>query len=337
MNLVDDNGVLGIVLPVSFLADEASSNLRKYVFNKLQVHTVDIYSAEDRLFEFADIGVATFVGTKNSKKSTEINITWKDKESKSDNHIENSEFIRFDGRYQGNSLPVNFGRIGIKLQETLKENATFQSLENQNFIWAGREVDETGLKAFLGKSGNIQLAKGGNISSYSSLSDLPWLEMAHDEVPKSINKTRIGWRDVSRASQKRRIIATLIPEGILTGNSLNITYIKNEPRGDFIYWLLAIMSSLVFESQLRSILATDHVSLSAIRRVAIPSYLDENYDEIVEYSKLSILEEKIHPRLECLVAHSYKMKNDSWLDVLNAFPKLTEYERDELMQEWMSK
>jgi hypothetical protein len=132
------------------------------------------------------------------------------------------------------------------------------------------------------------------------------------------------------------MIATLIPEGVITGNSLNVAYVKSEPKEDFIFWLLAVMSSLVFETQLRATLATDHVSLSAIRKIPIPNFQDDNYEEIVNLSKLSLAEGQMKPPLECLVAHAYKLDHESWIEVLNAFPKLTEYEREELANEWVN-
>ena len=336
LNLVADGGILAIVLPISILADEASTRLRKFLFSKLQLHTVDIYSAEYKLFEFADVGVTTIVGSVSGKKTTEFKIRWQAKDLTVEKSDSNTEMIQLDDQYLGNSLPVNFGKPGIKLHKIIGKNHDFQALENQHLIWAGRELDETGMKANLKSAGDFQLAKGGNISSFSGLSGLPWLTISASEVPKSVNKVRIGWRDVSRGSQKRRMIATLIPEGIITGNSLNVAYVKSEPKEDFIFWLLAVMSSLVFETQLRATLATDHVSLSAIRKILIPNFQDDNYEEIVNLSKLSLAEGQMKPQLECLVAHAYKLDRESWIEVLNAFPKLTEYEREELANEWVN-
>lgn len=335
LNLVADDGILAIVLPVSFLADESSTQLRKFVFSKLKLRTIDVYSAEDKLFEFADVGVTTIVGSNSGKNTTDLKIRWQKKDLAVRKSNSNVEIIQIEGRYAGNSLPVNFGKSGIKLHQIISQNMDFQSLENQHFIWAGRELDETGMKTKLKSTGDFQLAKGGNISPFSGLRNLPWLTIPVDEVPKSVNKVRIGWRDVSRASQKRRMIVTLIPKGVITGNSLNIAYVKIEPRKDFTFWLLAVMSSFVFEAQLRATLATDHVSLSAIRKILIPNYQDENYDEIVRLSKLSLAEGQMKPSLECQVAHSYKLDRESWIEVLNAFPKLTEFEREAIVNDWV--
>lgn len=335
LNLVAANGILAVVLPVSFLADEASSKLRKYVFSNLKLKTIDIYSAESKLFEFADVGVVTLVGIRNGENTSNLKVRWQEKEIDAKKANSNVEWIQFDGEYFGQSLPVNFGKFGIELQRILKGHSDFQSLENKQILWAGREIDETGLKSKLRDSGKYQIAKGGNISSFSILNNLPWLDITTENLPRSVGKLRIGWRDVSRASQKRRMIATLIPQDIVTGNSLNIAYLKTEPRKDFIYWLLAIMSSLVFEAQLRASLATDHVSLSAIRRILIPDFQDESYEEIVRLSKISLAEARILPSLECQVARAYKIDIAAWRSVIGAFPKLTEFERQALLNEWI--
>ena len=330
LNLVAENGIFAIVLPVSFLADEASTKLRKYLFSHFSLCSIDIYSAEAKLFEFADVGVTTLVGHKYSNKITKLEIKWQGLGVRAKKDSQNAELFNLEKKYAGKSLPINFGKCGIFLDKELSDNQNFKSLEESGIIWAGRELDETGIKEKLKESGEFEFAKGTNISSFSDLGVLPWINLDSRKVPQSLNQDRIAWRDVSRANQKRRMIATLIPKGILTGNSLNIAYVKKEPRTDFHFWLLAVMNSLVFEAQLRATLATDHVSLSAIRRIAMPDIWSANYNEIVHLSKESLKIGFMKPELEYAIANSYGLSKSGWLQVIHAFPKLNDFERNEL-------
>ena len=114
-------------------------------------------------------------------------------------------------------------------------------------LWMGRELDETGYKSFVGPNGNIPFVKGRNISRYSTPSDFEdFIKDGAREIPQSAFHARIVWRDVSRRSQIRRMIATLLPAGCVTGNSLQVGYFKDDNL-ERLHALLGILNSLPFE------------------------------------------------------------------------------------------
>ena len=69
------------------------------------------------------------------------------------------------------------------------------------------------------------------------------------------------------------MIGTIIPAGWVAGNSLHVAYYRD---GDPVRLraLYAVLSSLVFEFQVRCRLATGHMSLGIVRSSRVPTLND---------------------------------------------------------------
>ena len=91
------------------------------------------------------------------------------------------------------------------------------------------------------------------VDRYSFVGDGLFLNENIVQAPDSTNMYKIVWRDVSRDSQVRRIKATLLPPGYICGNSLGVIYGKEDAL-PYMKMLLAIMNSLIYEFQARSLL-----------------------------------------------------------------------------------
>lgn len=137
----------------------------------------------------------------------------------------------------------------------------------------GRELDETGYKNFVSESGIIPFMKGRHVERFRHTESGQFIVPGSRTIPESHRHVRVAWRDVSRRSQARRVIASLIPSGIVTGNSLQVAYYTD---GDVqkTKTLLGVISSMVFEFQLRNKLGTGHVSLGTVRTVRVPDLND---------------------------------------------------------------
>jgi DNA (cytosine-5)-methyltransferase 1 len=200
-------------------------------------------------------------------------------------------------------------------------------------LWAGRELDETGHKRFLGEEGDYLFLKGRMIQRFGIV-EAPTEYVRRDgpRIPISADYHRIAWRDVSRPSQKRRLHATLIPPGWVTGNSLHVAYFRNRSLTR-LKALLAVMNSFVFEFQLRAYLATSHVSLSSVRKVRIPLLSDcrlverltQLVDQCLEGCEASPIE------IEIQVARAYGLERDDFKLLLSAFDNLTDTQINSLL------
>ena len=113
------------------------------------------------------------------------------------------------------------------------------------------------------------MSKGRDIARFGSTPDAARF-LRPEVVPRTVDDEKLTWRDVARQSSERRVIATLIPKGVVTGNSLNVaSTTSSEPNK--LRALLALFNSLVFEAQVRSSIATNHLSVGAVRKLKVPA------------------------------------------------------------------
>lgn len=327
LSLIGDGGVCGVVSPASLLADQMSEELRRWIFGEFSVRDIAYYVAEAKLFEKVDQPSITLVATKCSEKNSPKITTYnKELEPKSFD-MTLSEFNCLES--SGFVLPIQFGSELMRLQSKWSKLPRFKDLEgpDSSSLWAGRELDETGHLNYLDSSGDYRFVKGRNVKRFG-IAEEPTTFVKADgpKIPKSADCYRLVWRDVARPSQKRRVHATIIPPGWVSGNSLNIAYYKdnNLPR---LKALLAVVNSLVFESQVRGYLATGHISLGAVRQVRVPILSDKTIE------KLAFLVDQCmaggHAAangIEIAVAKLYGLNPEEYTVVLSAFGKLEDAE-----------
>jgi DNA (cytosine-5)-methyltransferase 1 len=342
LKISKSSGYILVVLPVTFFADEQSINLRKDIFINRDVHDIACYPAEAKLFKNADTSSSTLIFTNNHRKSNELNFKLSLYSKEATKYLSERISLPLSSfEKMGYIIPVNIGSTGIDLLRKFSEiYPSWGNIEKSktDTLWAGREVDETGSKNWLKENGTgVKFIKGRMIGRFE-IKEIPSQFIGKKDwiPPTSCNYEKIVWRDVSRPSQKRRMIATIVPPKIVAGNSLGVCYFKDGNK-KALRILLGIMNSLCFEFQLRTNLATGHVSLSAIRKVNIP-----NKSKLLQFDELYNLVEKqlngkknIENKLEVYVAkYVYSLTEKEFAEILNSFPKLEEVEKEELINEY---
>ncbi|MDU1059508.1 MAG: Alw26I/Eco31I/Esp3I family type II restriction adenine-specific DNA-methyltransferase [Leclercia adecarboxylata] len=334
LEICNKNGVLAIVMPASFFADEQSYILREKFFNTGRVDFINYYPAEAKLFSSADVSSCSFILSKGNefKRDIELNVY--------DKYLNITSFGYFDFSSIDNqhlSIPISQGVHAIHLLKKLQEqHSSWESLEKNGEIWAGREIDETGCNKWTQKSGEGHLFVKGRMIGRYNFENNENLKITKkiDRIPSSSNFERIAWRDISRPSQKRRVIATVIPPNSLAGNSLGVVHYKNGMQ-DSLFSLLGVINSLCFEFQLRSFLATGHVSLSALRKTAIPS--EKILSQHTELKKLviSCMDgcSDAELEIEAYVAKNiYKLDLSEFHKLLSSFDKIKLSEKENLLR-----
>ena len=334
-----DNGYSAIVLPASFFADDQSINIRKEFLSNCNIFNISYYPAETKLFGKADIPSSSFVFKKTNTPSNRSTITVFDKDLK----IKSSDMIDFhfkQNKTENFMIPITLGGIAIELLDKMRQGfPSWEQLEKSDGeLWSGREIDETRSKQWLSNIGNgPKFIKGRMINRYVIVEEPCLYINKHNwKPPTSCSYERIAWRDVSRPSQKRRTIATIIPSNTVAGNSLSVAYYKNNDK-KLLRSLLATINSLCFEFQLRCHLATSHISLSAVRKVHLPSrtFLHGIPHLIEEVNKVINENSGTTSKIEAIVAKEIYGLNESELHILmNTFEKLTPIEKEDILQEF---
>lgn len=325
-----NNGVCGIVLPASFFADEQSQTLRDFLLMNNKLVDISYYPSEARLFSGMDFQSCSFVYEKKESEDKCVNITIFDKK------LNKTSSESFEIK-RNRPIPITLGIKNFDILEKMQaEYGTWGEFEQSGQIWAGRELDQTGIDKFLRPVGNGHLFIKGKMVGRYKIIEIPSLHVCKDgwTPPQSSNFYRIVWRDVSRPSQKRRMIAAIIPPGIIAGNSLGVAYLRNNELKD-LYSLLGIVNSLCFEFQLKNHLATGHISLSSLRKVAIPDITTLfKFKKLSDYVSMELnIESENTNKIEAYVARNiYKLSEIEFSNIVDSFTKLSVEEKNSLIK-----
>lgn len=270
MRLTQQDGVTAAVCPASLFADASSGNLRRWIFDRSAITHLSHYPAEARLFKSVDVPSCTFVavsgrsqGSVSMGKYDASAGTSKTAAASLDlNWLESRDF----------SIPVQYGSEGLQLLRDLGLRSDLIPLGDYQAgdLWLGREIDETRRATFVKASGGRQLIRSRHVHRLGPIEDSgEFLDEVKKPAPVSADRLRIAWRDISRPSQRRRIHATILEPGPVSGNSVGIGYLKAGSRPDLLA-LLGLISSIPFEFQVRAGLMTNHVSAAALRSAKVP-------------------------------------------------------------------
>lgn len=317
MDLLRENGICGVVMPESFLSDSSSRRLREFLFTNSSIKRIDYYTASLKLFKGADQGCVSFVFV-NKLAVDDIAIY---------SHLNVGKTIDAKltrdslGMLSNNnwSIPLGYGSEQIKILFKLGKLRELGSLQE---IRICKEKDETRIKEILKAQGDFTFVKGYMVDCYAVNTDQQFLNASDFKtIPESVFLPKIVWRDISRATQRKRVKATLVPEKYVAGNSLGVLYTKNQ---DFdLHILLAIINSYVFEFLINSRLANNHVSIEAMKRTCIPdiSYDDRDW---IKQNVINLLsdrgnDEEINSALNARIARCYGLSMSEYILVLDKF------------------
>lgn len=339
MRLLKPHGVLGIVLPSTLLADQSSERLRRRAFTDYRLVDVAAYPAEARLFDRVDQPVVSVTMTADRHGDRPAGLRVFDAALRQKSATEIGGRKKLASR--GYSISVGFGANASEILDLIRPLPRLADLEGSGGadLWLGRELDETRVSEKLTSGTEFPFIKGRMVDRHAIV-EVPTRSVQHEYAYRfdSITRPRVVWRDVSRASQRRRMIGAVIPPGWVAGNSLHVGCFRN---GDLrrTYALHGILSSFVLEFQVRCRLATGHMSLGVVRDAHVP-VLDGRLEAQLgeEAIRLSGAAEIECGRMEVMVAQACGLKRDAFALLLDSFEKVRGDEKARLLDKelWMT-
>jgi Alw26I/Eco31I/Esp3I family type II restriction m6 adenine DNA methyltransferase len=333
LRIAREGGAVGVVSPASFFADDSSRALRRWLLAENELVDLAYFPAEARLFGRADVSTATFAARRSRPASLEPSLTMygADLNVKSRGSVSLSrEFLDSSGYL----VPISLGHQAANTLGLFADLPTLGSIESREAtgLWAGRELDETRVGRFLRPAATGSFIKGRMIGRYE-VRDRPSFQVNKPgwEPPASVGFERVAWRDVSRPNQKRRVQATLIPPRWIAGNSLGVAHFRDADPNR-LRLLLGLMNSFPFEFQLRSVLATGHVTLTALRCVRLPVLHSHAESSVLLEEVRQMLEGKGNEhRIEAAAAKMFGLTPEDMELLMGFFPKVTQEERTDVL------
>jgi Alw26I/Eco31I/Esp3I family type II restriction m6 adenine DNA methyltransferase len=334
LRLTADQGVCGVVCPSSLLADSTTVALRRWLLEDFALTDATHYPAEARLFEGVDMPCCTIVTMRGAKQ----NGMRLSRMAADHSVADTASIVLSDSwlRQRDYSIPVEFGVKGMKLLRELDQHPRFARLEmpTQDGLWAGRELDETNRASFTIGAGSHPFVRSRHVHRLQPVEPpSEFLDTSRRAVPASVRYTRLAWRDIARPSQLRRIHASILPPGPVSGNSVSVAYFRDRSLQRTLA-LLAVVSSLPFEFQVRSLLMTHHLSLSVMRAARTPIFVPSLVEKLAKAAARCLAGDLgASAKLEVTAARAYGLSHTSWSSIASHFG-LSEQERASLDSAW---
>ena len=321
VRLIAPGGYFAIVAPATILGDQISAPLRSWLFSQNTVDAIHHYPAEARLFDGVDQSAVYFIGHRiqgqQEKRALEV-IQHFEKEQNAKPPVLTLPLSSL----KENGYAIGFGS-SPEITKAMPYLADLPKLGDYEagaeiLFKIGRELDETGITSKLSDIGRYRFAKGRQITRYSQVAGEAVFLKDSITPPQSSELHRLVWRDVARQSSARRVIATIIPPGVVTGNSLNVL-IPKKKSDELLLALLGVFNSVIFEAQVRASISTNHLSVGAIRRIRVPDLSSRMH--VIRVSKLVNKQlrepsESGSAQIDVEVARWYGLPDAVYLDLL---------------------
>ena len=174
----------------------------------------------------------------------------------------------------------------------------------------------------------------------SLIADTVSVEARRNAVLRELDRARVAFRDVSRATDSRTVRACLVPRGVLLTNTAPyLAFASGGPPQQAA--CIAVMNSVAFDWQARRFVET-HLNFFVLQGLCLPPLSDEDFDAIAGASaRLSCADERfadfasavgIEPRelnaeereqlrveIDARVAHAWKLTADDMHLILRDF------------------
>lgn len=301
--LLKPRGYCGVIIPSGFHTDAGTKGLRRLLFEENQV--IELYSFENRRGIFSSIHKSFKFDLLIFKKTGKTKLFSAAFMLRNPDNLEKitSRSITINWENIKHLSPSSWSILEFKTKKDIElANKMYQypSLRKEiSSFWKvhfSRELDiSLDSKLFNKEQKGLSIYEGKMIEQYTHKFKEPryWIEKENVLLKfglqyQDYKEYRLGFRSVAASTNRRTMIATIIPRSVCCGNSLIVTKIfdpENNERlineSDLLY-LCGVFNSFVFDYLLR-LKVTTNLNMFFIYDMPVPrlSKHDNIYQEIV--------------------------------------------------------
>lgn len=266
LKLIKRNGFLSFITPNIYLSGTDTKNLREILLNETSIYEIIEYTEKQKVFDKVTQAVATIFLTNQKLSNHQIKLTTS----------KQGEQICLQDDLRKRNLLLAISPLILKIEQQKAR------LKDCFDIFQG-EVNLTTKKQFfsLEKGENrLLMWRGDNVGKYYPQSQpKEWCDKTASNL--DCKKARIVMQQVSNQSQKFRTKAFISSENFICGNSTN--YLISKHNENLLFYL-GLINSQVFNFYFNYFSFTNHLTVSELEKVPIPTINSKNQnlvDEII--------------------------------------------------------
>ncbi len=284
--LISPSGFVGLIVPMSILADQQASHLRKSLLQQNKIHKIDAFPQKDdpnrRVFREAKLPTCIIILSNSSQRKI-IDITVHPgnllEEISGDFSCTLAEIKALDE--DNLSIPLLSSQEEVKVLRRFLPQNKMQKMKDICPTYQG-EINETTMDDLIsidpGKGSRI--LRGGNIQRYKFISEpkqgiSKYLDVAAynqkigGERTAHTLKSRIGYQRNAALDSWRRLIFAPLPMPSYCFDSVSYLLVDDKNHA---FALLALLNSRLLEWRFSLTSTNNHVSTSEIAALPIPEF-----------------------------------------------------------------
>ena len=297
--LAKDNASFSILVPDNFATDNGSTGIRHLVIDHYKLNEFlsfenkkGIFEAVHRSYKFA---VLTFGNKKTEKEASFKAFFYRHDLSDLNNDEVKLDYpLSFLFEMEPERYAMVEARNTVIFNLFRKIRATFSPLRDTKLIKFSRDFDGTNdadlfISVSQATNKDIPLYEGKYINQFRIMPDKIAYKIKRDSVEKRVGdlykEYRIGLRKVARSTDKRSLIATLLPPNVTSTYSLQVQRnVEQTPlKNQLLY--LGFINSYTVDFALRQLISIN-ISQISLQQLPIPK-IEEIKDaaNIIQISK----------------------------------------------------
>ncbi len=289
IKVLNKDGLLGYIIPNTYLTSRDSINFRKYLLENITLKEILFFPESLKVFKGVTQATTVLLLSKGEIKSKSplkaffhILNTEHLSENKFEEYNQN-DFKRIDG----NLFLISRNKKQFDL--ILKLLKRHKKIEHYYDVFQG-EVNVSTYKdiIYADKKNNscLPLIRGNNIGRYSidlNFNDIKgsWVNCAKNKFREHYKAKRVVTQEVSNMQQSRRLNGMPLNSGILAGHTANYLIPHN---GNSIEFLIGLLNSYLLDFIFQTFNSTNHIPAGEIKKLPIPEITQSNkqqHDKLV--------------------------------------------------------